>query len=249
LGTSEPLENYYEYRFHGIIDEARIYQRALSHTEVNTLVSWFPTNVEAVSSSFIASPTSGFAPLASEFTNTSTGSFTSSLWSFGDNITSTLQSPTHTFVSGGVYSVSLNVSGPGGDAESIQASAVQVEWTPDILPTVDNGSLSLTWYNELESTEYEVWLSEEPYFTPGAAGAILLATIDGVAGGGVLSHAVSIDSTNQFYMIRAVQGAAEAVSNTAAVFRYDLVSGAASLVEADSFTAERELIGWERRPR
>jgi len=67
---------------------------------------------------FTASPTKGVAPLTVTFTNTSTGDYTSSLWDFGDGITSTLTSPTHTYTAVGVYTVTLTVS-DGVDASTI----------------------------------------------------------------------------------------------------------------------------------
>lgn len=42
IGTSEPLTERYEYRFHGKIDEARIYDRALSPPEVERLPGGLP---------------------------------------------------------------------------------------------------------------------------------------------------------------------------------------------------------------
>ena len=56
---------------------------------------------------FIASPTSGTAPLEVSFTDESTGSPTSWSWAFGDGNTSTLQNPTNTYVNDGTYTVSL----------------------------------------------------------------------------------------------------------------------------------------------
>ncbi len=47
------------------------------------------------------------------FINTSTGNPTSYQWSFGDNTTSTLQNPTHTYNSLGYYFVTLTISGSG----------------------------------------------------------------------------------------------------------------------------------------
>ena len=67
-----------------------------------------------VQAGFTASPTSGVAPLTVVFTNTSTGDYTDSLWDFGDSVTSTLESPTHTYTAAGVYTVTLTASGPGG---------------------------------------------------------------------------------------------------------------------------------------
>ena len=63
-----------------------------------------------VTADFAASPTEGVAPLAVTFTNTSSGDYTSSLWDFGDGITSTLTSPIHIYTVAGVYTVTLTVS-------------------------------------------------------------------------------------------------------------------------------------------
>jgi PKD repeat protein len=60
---------------------------------------------------FVASPTIGVAPLTVAFTNTSTGIYATSLWTFGDDITSTLEGPSHAYMAPGVYTVTLTVSG------------------------------------------------------------------------------------------------------------------------------------------
>jgi hypothetical protein len=59
----------------------------------------------------IAWPRWGRMPLTVAFTNTSTCSYTTSLWQFGDGVTSTLSAPIHTYVNGGLYTVTLTVSG------------------------------------------------------------------------------------------------------------------------------------------
>ena len=66
--------------------------------------------------SFSYSPTTGTAPLAVTFTDTTTGSPTSWLWDFGDGATSILQNPTHTF--NGSSTVTLTVM-PGGSSVSV----------------------------------------------------------------------------------------------------------------------------------
>ena len=64
---------------------------------------------------FSGSPTSGDAPLTVNFSNDSTGVFTSWKWTFGDdNATSTEQSPSHVYNDSGSYTVSLTITGPGG---------------------------------------------------------------------------------------------------------------------------------------
>jgi len=63
---------------------------------------------------FSGTPTSGTAPLAVSFSDSSTGNITSRSWTFGDGATSTLANPSHTYSAVGSYSVTLTVTGPGG---------------------------------------------------------------------------------------------------------------------------------------
>ena len=84
------------------------------------------TVYEPVQAAFTASPTSGVAPLTVVFTNTSTGDYTASLWDFGDGVTSTLESPTHTYTLAGAFTVSLTVSGPGGSDAEVKANYITV---------------------------------------------------------------------------------------------------------------------------
>ena len=72
------------------------------------------TNTLPPVSAFIASPLSGTAPLIVQFTDQSTGSPIAWLWAFDDGSNSTLQNPSHTYLSPGVYTVSLAVWNAGG---------------------------------------------------------------------------------------------------------------------------------------
>ncbi len=63
---------------------------------------------------FSAKVFSGHAPLTVEFTDNSTGFPTSWNWSFGDGSFSSAQNPTHTFSSGGAYTITLNVTNAAG---------------------------------------------------------------------------------------------------------------------------------------
>lgn len=65
-------------------------------------------------SAFIASVTSGTAPLTVSFNDNSINTPTAWAWDFGDGATSTAQNPTHTYTSAGTYTVSLNASNVGG---------------------------------------------------------------------------------------------------------------------------------------
>lgn len=71
--------------------------------------------------SFTSTPLSGTAPLAVQFTDTSVGSPTSWSWSFGDDGTSLVENPSHTYTTAGTYSVSLTAANTyGSDTETKQ---------------------------------------------------------------------------------------------------------------------------------
>lgn len=74
--------------------------------------SWYSNEATNQGTNFTASPTSGFAPLTVVFTNTSTGGYTTSLWNFGDGVTSTQTSPTHVYALPSVYTITLTVTWP-----------------------------------------------------------------------------------------------------------------------------------------
>jgi PKD repeat protein len=78
-----------------------------------------PVPTAAPTSSFVATPTGGRAPLPVDFADTSTASPTSWAWDFGDGTTSTAQSPSHTYQEPGTYTVTLvagNALGTGTTA-------------------------------------------------------------------------------------------------------------------------------------
>jgi PKD repeat protein len=76
---------------------------------------------------FIATPTAGLAPLDVQFTDASTGTITSRVWSFGDGATSTEQNPAHTYTSGGSYNCLLTVSNFGG-SDTAQRTVTVGDW-------------------------------------------------------------------------------------------------------------------------
>ncbi len=71
-------------------------------------------SIKPPSADFSGKPTSGRAPLAVVFSDTSTGSPTSWYWEFGDGTNSTIQNPVHTFLAAGKYTVSMTASNTGG---------------------------------------------------------------------------------------------------------------------------------------
>jgi len=92
-------------------------------TRTNYITVYTPVQAD-----FTASPTSGIAPLTVVFTNTSTGDYMTSLWDFGDGITSTLTSPTHIYTAAGIYTVTLTVSGLGGSDTEAKAGYITVRY-------------------------------------------------------------------------------------------------------------------------
>ena len=83
---------------------------------------------------FTANTTSGLAPLAVQFTDTSTGTPpTMWNWTFGDigtGNTSIAQNPSHTYTTAGTYSVNLTVSGPDGSNTLIKTNYITVNPSP-----------------------------------------------------------------------------------------------------------------------
>jgi len=84
---------------------------------------------------FTANPTSGPAPLAVTFTDTSTGTITNRLWTFGDGATTNTPSASlaHTYNVPGTNSVSLTVYGPLGSSTTNRTSYIIVT-IPDTTP-------------------------------------------------------------------------------------------------------------------
>jgi len=76
------------------------------------------TTAAAPTVNFSASPTSGTAPLAVSFFNSSSGDIQSWSWTFGDGGTSTAQNPVYTYAKAGTYTVSLTVTTSSGSTVS-----------------------------------------------------------------------------------------------------------------------------------
>jgi len=80
--------------------------------------------------SFDASRTSGNVPLDVSFTDTSRNEIREWLWDFGDGFQSFEQHPTHTYPAAGTYTVSLTVSGPGGQDSVTKENHITVSSAP-----------------------------------------------------------------------------------------------------------------------
>ena len=95
----------------------------------------------SLTASFIATPTSGTAPLTVQFIDASSGSPTSWSWSFGDGSTSTQQHPSHVYTSAGTYTARLTVSKAGVASSTttqtitVSGSTTTAPWyVPHVLP-------------------------------------------------------------------------------------------------------------------
>jgi PKD repeat protein len=82
-----------------------------SDTEAKT--HYVRVSDKPVIANFTVYPVSGPAPLAVQFADASAGDVTAWQWDFGDGLTGTQPSPTHTYAATGVYTVSLTISGSG----------------------------------------------------------------------------------------------------------------------------------------
>ncbi len=98
--------------------------------------------------SFTKSATSGTAPLTVNFTDTSTNTPTSWLWTFGDGTTSTLQNPSHVYSANGTFNVTLKATNTGGSntsgAQSITVTAAVVTPVASFTKSASSGTAPLT---------------------------------------------------------------------------------------------------------
>jgi len=95
-----------------------------SHTATED--NYITVNYPAPVASFTGTPTTGISPLQVAFTSTSTGTITSYEWDFGDGATSTAENPSHTYNVPGTYTVTLKVTGPGGENTKIENNYITV---------------------------------------------------------------------------------------------------------------------------
>ena len=75
---------------------------------------------------FSGNPTTGAAPLAVAFTDSSSNSPTAWSWTFGDTTTSTAQNPSHTYSSTGAYTVSLTAYNQYGNNTNTKNNYINV---------------------------------------------------------------------------------------------------------------------------
>jgi PKD repeat protein len=114
-GTTSTLENpTHTYTSPGSYTVTLTVADATGTVRTATLADY--VTVEPLAAGFTATPTSGGAPLAVAFTDSSTGDPTAWSWNFGDGTTSTDRNPTKIYATPGTYSVTLTVTGKDGVA-------------------------------------------------------------------------------------------------------------------------------------
>jgi len=88
--------------------------------------------------SFVSTVNTGTAPLTVQFVDSSTNSPTSWAWSFGDGNTSTLQNPSHTYVTAGTYTVTLTATNTGGSNTISSAGHITVTYAIPVASFTSN---------------------------------------------------------------------------------------------------------------
>ena len=130
-----------------------VYQASGSYTVILTVTDGQGTSVESTLTVVVDLPVAPVADftfsssdLSVTFTDTSTGGAgaMSYSWDFGDSQTSTVQSPSHTYVSAGTYVVMMTVTDSLG---VVSNKSISVTVTPPVVVTSsgDSGGGSLGW--------------------------------------------------------------------------------------------------------
>lgn len=152
-----------------------------------------------LAASFTIDKSSGVAPLTVQFTNTSTGSPTSYIWTFGSAGTSTDKDPTFTFNAPGTYQVKLNVS----DGTTYNECTQPITVNPRVITNVV--IFGLTAPESGESPDYSASVSSTPNGNVNSAPVISWqfasngTTVTGnFANGTIYKAIVTVEATNDY---------------------------------------------------
>ncbi|MCA0237608.1 MAG: PKD domain-containing protein [Bacteroidetes bacterium] len=116
-----------------------------------------------------ASFTSQINNLTVQFTNTSTGGSTYS-WDFGDGMSSTQVSPSHTYATGNLYTVTLTVTNPCGTKTFTRSIQLEQGPTPGFSADVTSGCAPLTvTFSNQSSANADTYLWAFPGGTPSSS--------------------------------------------------------------------------------
>lgn len=111
--TSNTQNPAHKYNQPGIYTVGLTVQNAFE-TNTTTKINFINVAKLSLVADFSATPTKGKAPLRVQFTDRSTGTPTSTTWSFGDGTSSTVKNPAHTYIRRGIYNVRLTVKNNTG---------------------------------------------------------------------------------------------------------------------------------------
>ncbi len=92
---------------------------------------------------FTADVTTGPAPLAVQFIDTSAGAPTGWFWDFGDGATSAEQNPVHTYTAPGTYTVNLTATNAGGSSTATKSDYIRVVTPPPVADFTANVTAGL----------------------------------------------------------------------------------------------------------
>ena len=131
---------------------------------------------------FEAAPQSGPVPLTVSFENESTGNYSSCFWNLGDgNTNSSCTNFSHSYNSAGLYTVSLSVTGPGGQSVQTRANYITVKPVAQFAagPTSGSPPLTVSFTNQSTPHKASEWdfgdgtidTSENPTHTYTASGS------------------------------------------------------------------------------
>ena len=120
--------------FGGVMDDIRIYDRALSTSEIQELYSEGGIEPTPLEISTIVQPTSGTVPFTTTFDCTVDSGTSPYIfyWDFGDGATSTIQNPSHTYSNPGSYIAEVTVTDSGGQTS---ISSVSIQVNPSVTQT------------------------------------------------------------------------------------------------------------------
>jgi PKD repeat protein len=126
--TPSTPDGIYQLRLRVFLRDGRQETTTVNNIRIqNTAPTPIPTSTPSTPrpiAAFTQDVSSGNAPLVVRFTNQSQGQISGYTWFFGDGTTSSETNPTHTFRSAGVYTVTLQVTGPGGTSNVSRQTSV-----------------------------------------------------------------------------------------------------------------------------
>jgi PKD repeat protein len=160
-----------------------------SDTKTATITVTTPPTTAPPIAAFSATPTTGSAPLAVQFTDASTGNISTWAWSFGDGTSSTARSPQHTYTAAGTYTASLTVTGPGGSATKTADITVTTTTPPPTgspapggLMTLEAETMTLTGYRVEQNADASGGALISRLSAPGTPPGVAMKAFPGPAG-------------------------------------------------------------------